>query len=404
MWILPCKAQQPEEDPTIHGFICAHVDDFLIAGDETADEWAAALSAFYDRFRWSPWEFESYKHCGVNIKEESDFSYTLDHASFCEAIDQITIAKDRMDHEPVTSEELSQLRGALGALQWRAHQTGPHLSARLGQLQSEIARATVQTLRSANKLIRECFQTRYMSVRINQLGIDDPRQVCFVGWSDAAMANRIDLSSTGGYVICATTPAMLAGERAPLSMISWRSAKLPRKARSSLAAETQALSETDHELMYVRLAWAELCGDEIVLSDKEKSIAKISGTVVIDAKALYDILLKRDMNSSGAGLKDKFSALEVLCLLESLERLSTNVRWVHSEAQVADALTKPLPPGVLHKILCEGKWILQYDPTFTSAKRLKNGKKEHYSKGFWGVSVSEGEQLQPLCMYMCEVF
>ena len=150
------------------------------------------------------------------------------------------------------------------------------------------------------------------------------------------------------------------------------------------------------------MAWAELCGDEIVLSDKEKSIAKISGTVVIDAKALYDILLKRDMNSSGAGLKDKFSALEVLCLLESLERLSTNVRWVHSEAQVADALTKPLPPGVLHKILCEGKWILQYDPTFTSAKRLKNGKKEHYSKGFWGVSVSKGEQLQPLCM--CEVF
>ena len=61
---------------------------------------------------------------------------------------------------------MSQLRGALGALQWRAHQTGPHLSARLGQLQSEIARAYVGTLRSSNKLLRECFQTRHLSTRI----------------------------------------------------------------------------------------------------------------------------------------------------------------------------------------------------------------------------------------------
>ena len=299
---------------------------------------------------------------------------------------------------------MSQLRGALGALQWRSHQTGPHLSSRLGQLQSEISKATVRTLRATNKLIRECFQTRYMSVRVNQLHVDNPRKVCFVGWSDAAMANRIDLSSTGGYVVCATSPSMLSGERAPLTMISWRSGKLPRKARSSLAAETQALAETDHELMYVRLTWAELCGDQIDLSKKEEQISKISGTVVIDAKALYDILLKRDLNSSAAGLKDKFSALEVMCLLESLERLSTNVRWVHSDAQVADALTKPLPPGVLHKILCEGKWTLQYDPTFTSAKRLKSDMKGNFSKGFWGVSVSEGEQLQPLWMLYGEVF
>ena len=118
------------------GYICAHVDDFLISGDETSEQWADALQVFYSRFTWSPWKF----HSGVEIREEPDFSYTLDHSSFCENFEQITF-KARLDHEPVNEEEMSQLRGALGALQCGAHQTGPRLSARLGQLQSEIARA-----------------------------------------------------------------------------------------------------------------------------------------------------------------------------------------------------------------------------------------------------------------------
>ena len=77
--------------------------------------------------------------------------------------------------------------------QWRAHQTGPHLSACLAQLQGEIAKVNVGTPRAttkANKLIRECFRTRDLSTRINQLGFQDPSQVCLVAPSDTAPANR----------------------------------------------------------------------------------------------------------------------------------------------------------------------------------------------------------------------
>ena len=118
------------------------------------------------------------------------------------------------------------------------------------------------------------------------------------------------------------------------------------------------------------------------------------GTVVIDAKSLYDILLKKELNSSGAGLKDKYSTLEVLCLLESLEKMKTEVRWVHSEAQVADGLTKPLPPGILHKIMHDGMWTLQFDPNFTSAKKLKASRRTHFLEDFRGVSVVESDLSQ----------
>ena len=51
------------------------------------------------------------------------------------------------------------------------------------------------TFGTTNRLVRECFQTRHLSTRINQLEVQDPSQVCFVAWSDAALANRIDLGS-----------------------------------------------------------------------------------------------------------------------------------------------------------------------------------------------------------------
>ncbi|CAK8996451.1 Retrovirus-related Pol polyprotein from transposon RE1 (Retro element 1) (AtRE1) [Includes: Protease RE1, partial [Durusdinium trenchii] len=330
LWFYYMETGDPERPKELAGYICSHVDDFIISGNEECEQCVEAL----------------------------------------QAIEQITYTT-KNEHEPLTKDEMSQLRGALGALQWRAQQTAPHLMARLGQLQSSITKANIETIKATNKLIRENFQHRYLSARINQLGVEDPRSVHFVAWSDAALANRIDLSSTGGFLIAATSEKMLLGERAPLTLVSWRSSRLARKARSSLAAETQAMSEADQELLFVRLAWAEFCAFEVDLKASEKAISQIPGTVVTDAKALFDILLKSDLNSAAAGLRDKYSALEVLCLLESLAKLGTKARWVHSDQQLADHLTKPLPAGTLHKVLSEGAWTLVFDPTFTSAKKVK---------------------------------
>ena len=81
--------------------------------------------------------------------------------------------------------------------------------------------------------------------------------------------------------------------------------------------------------------------------------------------------MKGEMKSSGLGLRDKYSALEVLSILQRLKMSNTTVRWVHSNAKLADAVTKPMATSSLMKALGEGAWILVEDPTFTSAKRLK---------------------------------
>lgn len=171
--------------------------------------------------------------------------------------------------------------------------------------------------------------------------------------------------------MAATSPKMLEGKASTINPISWKSGKLNRIARSSLSAEIQSFSEAEEELMFTRLQWAEMCGYDIPMKSPETVAQKIKGVVVTDARSLYDIVVKGDKNTSGLGLKDKYSALEALSVVERLSMCDTTTRWVHSEAQLADALTKYIPNSSLLKVMVEGAWTLVEDPFFKSSKRLR---------------------------------
>ena len=367
-------AHLPDGSTKLLGLVVAHVDDFLLAGNEKDERWHSAVSTFYQKFRWSPWEASAYNHCGVRIQETTD-EVILDQSAYCAGLEQIKYEK-RDENLPASPDEISQLRGLLGGIQWRAYSTAPQHLAMLNLLQSQVSKATVHTLQQANKLCREVFNQRHMAIRIPDLGVK-PEEVTFVAWCDAAVGNRPDLSSTGGYMIAATTPNVLDGEISQMIPVAWRSGKLPRVARSSLSAETQACSEAEEELMYLRVQWRGMCGHQIDLAKPGPTAEAAKGVIVSDAGSLYDLLHKKALNSSAGGLKEKYTALEALSLLERLQQTRTEVRWVHSDAQVADAMTKPNPSGSLYAFLTLGKWRLIYDPTFTSAKRHRKGKVFH---------------------------
>ena len=101
-----------------------------------------------------------------------------------------------------------------------------------------------------NKLVHEVYGQKDTALRIFNLNAKKEDDLVVVGWSDAALANRVDLGSTGGYMIGMCHASMLDGVRGPVSLISWSSTRLKRVCRSSLSAETQALAETE-EVMFV---------------------------------------------------------------------------------------------------------------------------------------------------------
>ena len=213
---------EPQEDGSqaVVGMACAHVDDFLFAGSDSSATWRRAVDHLYETYRWSDWEADSYMHCDVHVVQRTDGSSALSHSDYCTSIEQIQVSKDRSDKDPVSESERQQLRGALGAIQWRVYQSGPQHGAKLSNLQSQITTATVHTLRETNKLIREVYQGRHVGLHYRDLNVSDPLQVVFVAWSDAAVGNRRDFSSSGGYFVGACDPRILQGKASQVNPIS----------------------------------------------------------------------------------------------------------------------------------------------------------------------------------------
>ena len=267
---------------------------------------------------------------------------------------------------------MAQARALLGAMQWRALQSAPHHSAKISLLQSSLPRGNKEVLQQINKICREMYQQRFLSASVKQLGAEKDEDVAFACFTDAAVGNRPDWSSTGGHIVGMVHRSFLSGKRGFFNPISWRSHKLERVARSSLSAEVQSLAEGEQELMYVRAEWAELLGYSLDPACASECTWPVPAALVVDAKSVYDCIQKGSAASSASSLKDKYTALELMAVSEHLVRQDTQLLWVSSDVQLADSLTKASAADLMVRFLQNDKiWVIQFDPDFISAKKKR---------------------------------
>jgi hypothetical protein len=84
---------------------------------------------------------------------------------------------------------------------------------------------------------------------------------------------------------------------------------------------------------------------------------------------MYDSIVR--IESSGLQLEEKRLAAEILSYRERLQHAGISCRWVDSDQQLADALSKAFHYEGFLKI-CQRKEIsLWFDDTFTSAKKKR---------------------------------
>ena len=349
---------------TVHGLIGAHVDDFLIMGSESK-EWLHFKTTLLEAFRWTPWESEKFKQCGVAITQMPDGSIEQSQAEYLATLSEIEMRRERKDQltSPVTDPERTQLRALLGGLQWLVTQTRVDCSVDVNLLQSCVATATIDTLHQANKVLRKLRQGHD---KLYTRAIPRDQEIHLVAWSDASWANRRDGKSTGGYLIGICGERVLAGERGHVTIVTWGTNKLKRVAKSSMSAEMQALAITEDELHICRLCWAELTGKDIDLRSIDNVIKEIPGSCIIDAKAIFDALTSQNQPMQ---LTEKRTALELLAYLRNTEMNNTQTRWVHGGANLADGLTKLGAHPMLREFLSRSTWSIVYDPAQQAGKK-----------------------------------
>ena len=89
--------------------------------------------------------------------------------------------------------------------------------------------------------------------------------------------------------------------------------------------------------------------------------------LVVDAKALYDMLSKPEVQASSG--TDKRTTIEVLVTQDKLSCSGSTTKWVSSEQQYADGLTKQSAAQLLADRLRSHMVKLKSDVTFQAAKK-----------------------------------
>ncbi|OLP95369.1 hypothetical protein AK812_SmicGene22510 [Symbiodinium microadriaticum] len=110
----------------------------------------------------------------------------------------------------------------------------------------------------------------------------------------------------------------------------------PRQ-ESQGSSEAQAAVNGEDLLYYARLQWGEILHGFPNVRAPDEVASSVKGCLVTDSRNVFDKLQTEVLSFRGA---EKRTNVELLALKESQLSTQLLIRWVHSEAQLANALTK----------------------------------------------------------------
>ena len=367
-WSDPC-AWYLRKEGVLKGAISGHVDDFLFMGPEDDAEWKKLIDAIKNKFKWGDWEQGVFTQCGVRIEATKE-GYSLSQPGYTKDIKEIPLNASRRkeDNKPITDWERTQLRMLLGGLSWHAQQVAPHLSASVSLLLSETSQGTVGTIKKANQLLYQAQQRHEHRMLVHRHHPNE--DLALYAWVDAANQNRIKGDSTQGIFIGMAPTSLARGEVTEVTPISWHSSKIDRACRSPGAAECQAATNGEDALYYARYQWSEMLHGQVDVRDPDATVRRTPGHLITDSRNVYDKLITEVLVIKGA---EKRSNIELLSLKASQTSTNLDIRWVHSEAQLANGLTKSSTSREfeLHYKM-GGRWRIVEDSTMMSARRRKS--------------------------------
>ena len=346
------------------GMICLHVDDMLGAGDPNSPVYQDVINRLQQIFSFREWkDGENLEYCGANIEKKPDGTLRLHHAEYLKKVKPMTLARHLGPESELSNQEVTALRGLLGALQWPAVQSSPHLQASTSIYSGSVSRGLVKTAQEANRLLKFAKDNADVGLTYSPLDLGDVRIVTAF---DASFGCRPDGSSQGGFVVMLAPRKILETEEGDYHILDWRSLKLPRIARSSLAAEAQAAACASDATEFACRYFEHLKSPTVPLRDLLKMKSSLEPVLITDAKALFDSYHRESIVSS---VTDRRISLEIRVVKEQMVSLGGTLRWVSSERQLADGLTKDSARQLMADRLRHGRVKFLYDPEYVAAKK-----------------------------------
>ena len=186
------------------------------------------------------------------------------------------------------------------------------------------------------------------------------------GLSDASFTTNKDTSSRQGTIIFTTDGRLACNQVGVVCPMAWSLKKIPRVARSTLSAEAVSLSASLDRLSWLRLFWEWLKDPSCNIMEPEVMLQKAPrSSIVTDCKILHSdglqICFYVATKTSTPTCEEYRTCLECILIRERLKE-NCQLRWVSSQAQLADSLTKAMEGTLLRQCLEEGRYSL-FDET-----------------------------------------
>ena len=335
---------------TFHGIVGTHVDDGVGGGDEYFHQ---QIEKLREKLPFGSFKQKKFVFTGIQLDQLPDFSVMCSQADYIRQIPGIDIGRPRrqVPDAPINDNELSKLRGLIGSLQYAVTNTRPDMAAKLGEVQTQIAKAKISTLILANKVLREAQVEEEVKICFRSI---PHNKLTHVSFGDASFASPKQLDSFQGTLICATDDLLNKNESAPISPLTWSSKKIARVVRSTLSAEAFAMSKSVDKLGWMRLLWGVLSITNFNWREAPVAFKQLPmATIATDCKSLYDLVTRNAIPSC----EEYRTTLEVLLIRERCQE-HCQFRWIPTHLQLADPLTKPMDASLLRWVLSSGTFQL----------------------------------------------
>ena len=135
---------------------------------------------------------------------------------------------------------------------------------------------------------------------------------------------------------------------------------------SIAAAEKHSRSRNE----FAKLSFYDLCSNyKMDLRKSGSYLSSFKSVLVGDARNIYDGIVK--VETSGLRMADRRTAIELLAIRERLQQACVELRWIESDCDMADGLTKPWKHEPLSRALKRREICIVYDPQFQSSRKKK---------------------------------
>ena len=227
------------------GFMVIEVDDIAEGGGPQHEEKMKQLEKMlkFGKIDDLYGNSDGTTYAGRHIRQCKDFSFEhhMDEYIYTRLepvrLSRRVLKKDAQQIK-LDEKEQTQFRGLIASLNWTAREGRPDAAAAASILAATFPEPTIANVMSGNDVVRH-LKLFPIKLQIHAIPEEKLRNLLI---SDAAFDTSGKEKSQHGWLLGFTNELMNQGQKAPVSLMQWRSKRLRRKAASSMLCESISLS------------------------------------------------------------------------------------------------------------------------------------------------------------------